>query len=55
MVMPFGMLSRVGRGNHELDEGAHWRNMANTIELPMCDGDAAFLPNYFDHLSIEAI
>jgi len=30
--------------------GAHWRNLANTIEPPMCGGDAAFLSNYFDHL-----
>jgi len=30
--------------------GAHWHNLANTIEAPMCCGDAAFLSNYFDHL-----
>ena len=29
---------------------AHWHNLANTIEAPMCCGDAAFLSNYFDHL-----
>jgi len=32
--------------------GAHYRNLANTIELSMCGGDAAFLSNYFDHLSV---
>jgi len=30
--------------------GAHWRHLANTFELSMCGGDAAFLSNYFDHL-----
>jgi len=25
-------------------------DLANTIELFMCSGDAAFLSNYFDHL-----
>jgi len=30
--------------------GAHWRNLANTIESSMCGGYAAFLSNYFDHL-----
>ena len=30
--------------------GAHWRNLANTIESSICCGDAAFLSNYFDHL-----
>jgi len=30
--------------------GAHWRNLANTIEPSMCGGDAAIVPNYFDHL-----
>jgi len=29
--------------------GAHWRHMANTTEPSVCDGDAAFLSNYFDH------
>jgi len=28
----------------------HWRNLANTTEQSVCDGDAAFLPNYFHHL-----
>jgi len=30
--------------------GAHWRYLTNTIEPPMCGGDAAFLLNYFDYL-----
>ena len=30
--------------------GAHWRHLANTIEAPMCGGDADFLSDYFDHL-----
>jgi len=30
--------------------GSHWRILANTTELSMCGGDAAFLSNYFDHL-----
>jgi len=29
---------------------AYWRNLANTIEPSVCNGDAAFLSNYFDHL-----
>jgi len=33
-----------------LDGGANWRNLANTIELSVCGGDAAFLSNYFDLL-----
>jgi len=32
--------------------GAHWRHLANTIEAPMCGGDAAFLSDYFDHLLV---
>jgi len=32
--------------------GAQWRHLANTIEPSMCSGDAAFLSNYFDHLSV---
>jgi len=32
-----------------LDGGAHWRNLANTIEPSMCGGNAT-LSNYFDHL-----
>jgi len=30
--------------------GAHWRNLANTIQPSMCGCDPAFLSNYFDHL-----
>ena len=48
--MPFAMLSGVDPRKHVLDDGAHWRNLANTVELSMCGGDAAFLSNYFDHL-----
>jgi len=39
--MHFGMLSLVGPGNHVWDEGAHWRNLANTIEASMSGGNAA--------------
>jgi len=35
------MLSRVGLGNHVLDGGADWRNLASTIEPSVCGGDAA--------------
>jgi len=47
--MPFEIWTRVA---HEVCVrwGAHWRHLANTIELSMCGGDAAFLSNYFDHL-----
>jgi len=48
--MQLGMLSGVGPGNHVLEEGRHWRNLANTTEQSMCSGDAAFLSEYFDHL-----
>ena len=47
--MPFGMWTRVGPRKHVLDERAHWRHLANTIEPSMCGGDAAFLSNYFNH------
>ena len=30
--VPFGMWTRVGPRNHILDNGAHWRYLANTIE-----------------------
>jgi len=40
----------LGGSKEPLDEGAHRRNLANTIEQSMCDGDAAFLSNYFEHL-----
>jgi len=48
--MPFGISTRAGPRKHVLDEGAHWRNLANTIEPSMCGGDAAFLLNYFDQV-----
>ena len=28
-------------GNFERGWGAHWRHLANTIEPPLCSGDAA--------------
>jgi len=46
----FGIWTGVGPRKQVLDEGAHWRHLANTIEPSMCGSDAAFLPNYFDHL-----
>jgi len=30
--------------------GAHWRNLANTIEPSICGCDPSVLSNYFDHL-----
>jgi len=48
--MPLGMWTRVGTRKHLLDVGAHWHNLANTIEPSMCSGDTAFLANYFDDL-----
>jgi len=51
--MQFGMLRRIGLGNHVLDEGVHWRNLANTTEWSVCVGDAAFLSNYFGHFVIS--
>jgi len=50
--MPFGIWTRVGPRKHVLHGGAHWRQPANAIEPPMCDGDAAFLSNYVDHLLV---
>ena len=41
------MLSRVGPGNHLLDGGAHWRNLANTVESLMCGGNAAIFGRPF--------
>jgi len=40
---------------HVLDGGAHWRNLANTIEPSMCGGDAAVLSNYFDGLLLYMV
>ena len=39
--MPFRLWTWVGPWKHVLDGGAHWRNLANTIEPSMCGGDAA--------------
>ena len=46
--MLFGVWTRltVGPKQHVLDEGAHWRQLTNTIEPSMRGGDAAFLSNY---------
>ena len=32
--------------------GAHGGHLANTTELSICGGDAAFLSNYFDRLLV---
>ena len=45
--MPLGIWTRVGRGKHVLEGGAHWCNLANTTEPFMCGDDTAFLSNYF--------
>jgi len=39
--MQFGMLTRVGPGNHALDCGAQWRRLANTSASSVCGSDAA--------------
>ena len=42
----------MGPRNH-VRWGAHWHNQANVIEPSMSGGGcAAFLSNYFDHLSL---
>ena len=38
--MPFGQQTSAGQTNCVLDEGAHWRYVANTIERPVRGGDA---------------
>jgi len=38
--MPFGLWTRVGPREHVLHAGAHWRNLANTIEPCMFGGPA---------------
>jgi len=38
----------MSQKNQLLDGGAHWRNLADTIEPSICGGDAAYLSNYFD-------
>jgi len=37
--MPFGYELGVPK-KHALDGGVHWCHLANTIELPLCGGDA---------------
>jgi len=44
----FGLWVWVGPRKHVLIAGAHWRHLANAIELSMCGSDAAFLSNYGD-------
>jgi len=39
-----------GARKDALHEGAHWRNVTNTIEPFVCCGGAAFLSNYVDRL-----
>jgi len=34
--MQFVILSEVRSGNYLTDGGAHWRHLANTIEMSMC-------------------
>jgi len=46
--MPLGQ-TRTGPGNHALDGGAYWRNLAHTMERSM-RGQCGFVQNYFDHL-----
>ena len=49
---------RLSRGQHRYGAdadwvtiwGAHWRHLANTIELSVCVSDANIMSNYFDHL-----
>jgi len=49
--MSFRWWTRVGPRKHVLHEvGAHWRHLANTIELSMCGGDADLLSYYFGQL-----
>ena len=49
---PLGLWTQVGPPKESrIIWSAHWRNLANTTEPSMCGDDAAFLSNYFDHLS----
>jgi len=48
--MLFGMWTRMGPMKHVLDGAAHWRHLANMIELSVCGCDATFLSNYSAHL-----
>jgi len=38
-----------------VNDRAHWRQVANTIEPSVCGGDAAFLSHYFDHLLYKIV
>jgi len=42
MEITFGIWTWVGPGKHILDGGAHWRHLANTIELYIYGGDCPF-------------
>jgi len=53
IVMLFGTWPQMCPRKHILDWGAHWCNLANTSELSVCDGDAAFRSNYFDYLLLK--
>ena len=39
--MPLVLWTRVGPWKHVLDDGAHWRHLANTIESSVCGGDTS--------------
>jgi len=41
--MSLGMWTWVGLRKHVLHGGAHWRHLANTIDLSMCGSNTAFL------------
>jgi len=41
LEMPFQTWTRVGPMKH-VHEGAHWLNLANTVEQSIYGGDAAF-------------
>ena len=51
--MPFRLWIRMSPRKHVLHGGAHWRNLANTIESSMCGGYATFLSNYIDNAFIN--
>jgi len=36
IAMPFELWTRVGQRKHALHGGAHWLNLANTIESALC-------------------
>jgi len=57
----FGLWTWVGQRKHKFNRirqvgpvcppvRAHWRHLANTIELSVCGSDGALMSNYFDHL-----